>query len=374
MFTRDQYLNQILQGDCAETLSKMPSASVDLIFADPPYNLMLGGELTRPDNSRVDGVDADWDQYSSFQHYDAEMRRWLAEARRVLKPDGGIWVIGSYHNIFRLGALLQDMGFWLLNDVIWRKSNPMPNFRGTRLTNAHETLIWASRSKASKPVFNYEVMKRLNDDTQMRSDWTLPICTGAERLKDQDGKKAHPTQKPESLLFRVLMMTTQPGDTVLDPFFGTGTTGAVAKKLGRNFVGLERDETYIEAARARIDAIQPGDKSFIENAPTKRTEPRVPFGNLIERGLVQPGSELFGHNGRISAKVGSDGTIIAGSDRGSIHQVGAKVQDAPSCNGWTFWHVKKEGKLMPLDNLRGLVRQELNNTKPQPRISVGALS
>lgn len=360
MFTRPEYLDQIFAGDSTDILRQLPTASVDLIFADPPYNLMLGGALTRPDNSKVDGVDADWDQCGSFAEYDAQMRAWMEQARRVLKPDGALWVIGSYHNVFRLGAMIQDLGFWMLNDVIWRKTNPMPNFKGTRLTNAHETLIWAGRSKHSKPTFNYEVMKRLNDDTQMRSDWTLPICTGRERLKNEDGKKAHPTQKPEALLFRVILMSTKPGDLIVDPFFGTGTTGVVAKKLGRHFFGIERDPEYVDLARRRIDQTQALTSMDILEAPTRRAEPRIPFGNLIERGLVTPGSEIVGKGGRITAKVGIDGTIIHDRGRGSIHQIGAKVQGAPSCNGWTFWHVRREGKLLPLDALRSQVRQELN--------------
>ena len=279
-------------GDCVEVMRALPAASVDLIFADPPYNLQLRGELHRPDNSRVDAVDDDWDRFASFAAYDDFTRAWLAAARRLLKPDGAIWVIGSYHNVFRLGAALQDAGFWILNDVIWRKSNPMPNFRGKRLTNAHETLIWAAKSDQSKYTFNYEAMKALNEGMQMRSDWLIPLCTGAERLKTADGDKAHPTQKPEALLHRVLVASTRPGDVVLDPFFGTGTTGAVAKRLGRRFIGIEREAGYRAAAEARIAAVRPLDAEAAAITTPKRAEPRVAFGQLVERGLLAPGEVL----------------------------------------------------------------------------------
>src|SRR6185437_8124530 len=228
----------ILNGDCLEEMAGLPEASIDLVFADPPYNLQLRGELQRPDQSRVDGVDADWDKFAGFAEYDRFTRDWLGAARRLLKPDGALWVIGTYHNVFRIGAILQDLGFWMLNDVVWRKSNPMPNFRGRRFTNAHETLLWCARGRESKYTFNYEAMKALNDELQMRSDWFIPVCGGPERLKGGDGAKAHPTQKPEALLHRVILASTRPGDTVLDPFFGTGTTGAVAKRLGRGFIGI----------------------------------------------------------------------------------------------------------------------------------------
>lgn len=279
--------DSIIVGDCVKSMQALPEGSVDLVFADPPYNLQLGGDLHRPNNSKVDAVDNDWDQFESLQAYDAFTREWLSEARRVLKPDGAIWVIGSYHNIFRLGYILQDMGFWILNDVIWRKTNPMPNFRGRRFTNAHETLIWAGKSKDAKYTFNYETMKSLNEDLQMRSDWTLPLCTGAERLKDIDGNKAHPTQKPESLLYRVIMSSTRQGEVILDPFFGTGTTGAVAKKLGRHYIGLERDPAYAAFARERIEAIDPLADNVVETK-AKREMPRVAFGTLVERGLPSP--------------------------------------------------------------------------------------
>ena len=359
-------LNQIVPGDCVEVRNSLPAGSVDLIFADPPYNLQLKGELHRPDNSRVDAVDDHWDQFSSFAAYDKFTREWLAAAKRVLKPNGAIWVIGSYHNIFRVGATLQDQGFWMLNDVIWRKSNPMPNFRGKRLTNAHETLIWASRDEAAKYTFNYEALKELNDGVQMRSDWVLPICTGHERLKDEHGDKAHPTQKPESLLHRILIATTNPGDVVLDPFFGTGTTGAVAKMLGRDFIGIEREDAYRKAAQARIDRVRKFDASALEITGSKRAEPRVPFGQVVERGMLRPGEELFSIGNRFKVKVRADGTLIGNDVKGSIHQVGAALEGAPSCNGWTYWHYKRDGKMVPIDLLRQQIRAEMEADGRRP--------
>ncbi|MGH1369800.1 MAG: site-specific DNA-methyltransferase [Maritimibacter sp.] len=352
-------LNQILDGDCIEVMNSLPEGSVDLIFADPPYNLQLKGDLHRPDNSKVDAVDDHWDQFDSFKVYDKFTHEWLAAARRLLKPNGAIWVIGSYHNVFRMGAELQNQGFWILNDVVWRKSNPMPNFRGKRLTNAHETLIWASKSEEAKPTFNYEALKALNEGVQMRSDWVLPICTGHERLKDDNGDKAHPTQKPESLLHRVLVGTTNPGDVILDPFFGTGTTGAVAKMLGRDFIGIEREEAYREVATKRISKIRKFDKEALSVSTSKRAEPRVPFGQLVERGMLRPGESLVSPRGKI-AKVRADGTLISDDVKGSIHQVGAALESAPSCNGWTYWHYKREGKTVSIDVLRQQIRAEMN--------------
>ena len=359
-------LNQILGGDCIEVMNSLPAGSVDLIFADPPYNLQLKGELLRPDNSRVDAVDDHWDQFSSFQAYDTFTRAWLLAAKRLLKPNGAIWVIGSYHNIFRLGAELQNQGFWLLNDVVWRKSNPMPNFKGKRLTNAHETLIWASRDESAKYVFNYEALKSLNEGIQMRSDWVLPICTGHERLKDEAGDKAHPTQKPESLLHRILVGTTNPGDVVLDPFFGTGTTGAVAKMLGRDFIGIEREEAYRRAATARLARVRKFDASALEVTGSKRAEPRVPFGQVVERGMLRPGEELFSLGNRHKAKVRADGTLIGNDVKGSIHQVGAALEGAPSCNGWTYWHFKRDGKMVSIDILRQQIRAEMEADGTRP--------
>ena len=360
-------LNQIVAGDCIEVMRSLPAASVDLIFADPPYNLQLRGDLHRPDNSKVDAVDDHWDQFSSFASYDAFTRDWLSAAKRLLKPNGAIWVIGSYHNVFRLGAELQNQGFWILNDVVWRKSNPMPNFRGKRFTNAHETLIWASRDEASKYTFNYEALKALNEGVQMRSDWVIPLCTGAERLKDEHGDKAHPTQKPEALLHRVILGTTNPGDVVLDPFFGTGTTGAVAKMLGRNFIGIEREEGYRRAAEARLARIRPLDQSALEVTGSKRAEPRVPFGQVVERGMLRPGEVLISPRGR-TATVRADGTLKGPSAEmtGSIHQVGAAYEGAPSCNGWTYWHFKREGQLIPIDFLRQQIRAEMEAEQGRP--------
>ena len=352
-------LDQILGGDCIDMMNSLPEASVDLIFADPPYNLQLKGDLHRPDNSRVDAVDDHWDQFDSFAAYDAFTRDWLAAARRLLKPNGAIWVIGSYHNVFRMGAELQNQGYWILNDVVWRKSNPMPNFRGKRFTNAHETLIWASKSEGSKYTFNYEALKALNEGVQMRSDWMLPICTGHERIKDENGDKAHPTQKPESLLHRVLLGTTNPGDVVLDPFFGTGTTGAVAKMLGRDFIGIEREEAYRKVATKRIARVRKFDNEALQVSTSKRAEPRVAFGVLVERGMLRPGEELYSLNGRHTVKVRADGTLSSDDVKGSIHQVGAHLEGAPSCNGWTYWQFKREGQRVPIDLLRQQVRAEM---------------
>ena len=346
----------VIQGDCVSALKTLPTASVDLVFADPPYNLQLGGMLARPDHSTVDAVDDEGDKFDSFAAYDAFSLAWLTQARRVLKPDGAIWVIGSYHNIFRLGRILQDLDFWLLNDVIWRKTNPMPNFRGRRFTNAHETLIWAARSKEARYSFNYEAMKALNDDVQMRSDWELPICTGHERLK-QEGRKAHPTQKPESLLARVLLSSTNRGDIVLDPFFGTGTTGAVARRLNRHFIGIEQDEGYVALARDRVAAVAPIQSADLLATPPKRAKAKVPFGSLIERGMIQPGDVLFDAKRRFTAQVRADGSLVTtAKESGSIHSLGAKLQSQPSCNGWTFWHVSRNGQDVPIDQFRDEIR------------------
>jgi modification methylase len=386
----------VRRGDCLAEMGALPDASVDLVFADPPYNLQLSGHLLRPNNTRVDGVDQEWDRFASFAAYDTFSRAWLTEARRVLKPNGALWVIGSYHNIFRLGAALQDLGFWIQNDVVWVKTNPMPNFRGKRFTNAHETLIWAARDADARPTFNYDAMKAFNEDLQMRSDWLLPICSGPERLKSHEGSKAHPTQKPEALLHRVLLATTNPGDVVLDPFFGTGTTGAVARRLGRRFIGIERDKTYAEAAETRIAGIEPLARSALTTQPSKRAQPRVPFGTLIELKLITPGAKLSDERGRIWAEVRADGTLALtprsfahpqaqlphpGSaalasikrarkktsaalsepdqQQGSIHRMGAVAQGTAACNGWTFWHYDSGGRLEPIDALRTLAREQM---------------
>ena len=353
-------IDRILLGDCARVMAGLPAGSVDMIFADPPYNLQLGGELLRPNNTRVDGVDSDWDKVGDFADYDRFTRDWLGAARRLLKDDGTLWVIGSYHNIFRVGAILQDLGYWILNDIVWCKTNPMPNFRGRRFTNAHETMIWCSKDKDARYRFNYDAMKSLNDGLQMRSDWTLPICNGKERLKDDEGHKVHPTQKPEALLHRAILSATKPGDVVLDPFFGTGTTGAVARKLGRHFVGIEREKEYADVAQARIAEIKPQSDAEVVETPSKREEKRIPFGWLVERGLLPAGSVLTSPNRQWTAKVRADGTLITAEHRGSIHQVGAAVQGAPACNGWQFWCWEIDGKLMSIDTLRQRLRAELN--------------
>ena len=351
------WLDTIIKGDCVAALEALPDQSVDVIFADPPYNLQLGGALHRPDQSLVDACDDEWDQFASFEAYDAFTRAWLLACRRVLKPSGTIWVIGSYHNIFRVGATLQDLNFWILNDVVWRKTNPMPNFKGRRFQNAHETMIWATRDpKAKGYTFNYDAMKAANDDVQMRSDWLFPICNGGERLKDADGKKVHPTQKPEALLARILMASSKPGDVVLDPFFGSGTTGAVAKRLGRHFVGIEREQSYIDAARERIDAVEPLGSGTLSVMSGKKAEPRVAFNTLLESGLLQPGTVLTDARRRHSAIVRADGTLASGSEAGSIHRVGAKVQGLDACNGWTFWHYAEGAELKPIDALRAVIR------------------
>ena len=356
----DTYRDRILRGDCVEQLKSLPTASVDLVFADPPYNLQLEGALNRPDQSLVDAVDDDWDKFSSFADYDAFTKAWLTEVQRVMKPNATLWVIGSYHNIFRVGAIMQDLGFWILNDVIWRKANPMPNFRGRRFTNAHETMIWASRNAASKSyTFHYDALKAANEDTQVRSDWYLPLCTGGERLKDSKGSKVHPTQKPEQLLARVILSSSNPGDVILDPFFGTGTTGATAKRLGRHFIGIERDDSYAKAAEARIAKVTPLDDHALALAPTKRSEPRVPFSSVIEAGHIKPGDHLVDSQKRYRALVKADGSLTVGPVSGSIHKIGALVQGLPACNGWSFWHIERSGTLQSIDHFRTEIRKTL---------------
>ncbi len=353
-------LDQILLGDCIAEINNLPANSIDLIFADPPYNLQLEGALSRPDQSVVDAVDDDWDKFASFADYDKFTREWLTAARRVMKPDATIFVIGSYHNIFRVGSILQDLGFWILNDIVWRKNNPMPNFRGRRFTNAHETMIWATKSASGKNyTFNYEALKAGNEDCQVRSDWLLPICTGGERLKDEAGRKTHPTQKPEALLTRVVLSASNKGDVILDPFFGSGTTGAVARRLGRYFIGTERDSVYAKAARKRIDAVIPLPDNALAIAPTKRSEPRVAFMSVLEAGLIQPGTILTDSKRRHQALVRADGSLTLGQIIGSIHKVGALAQGLPACNGWTFWHIEKDGKLVCIDDMRSEMRAQM---------------
>jgi modification methylase len=347
----DLPLGQILQDDCVAAMRRLPDACVDMVFADPPYNLQLGGELFRPEGGRVDACDDDWDKFDTFEAYDNFTKAWLAEARRILKPNGTLWVIGSYHNIYRVGAKMQDLGYWILNDIIWRKSNPMPNFRGTRFTNAHETLIWASRSEDSRYTFNYRAMKALNDELQMRSDWVLPITAGAERLRDDDARP-HPAQKPEALLYRVLLACTSKGDVVLDPFFGTGTTGAVARRLGRQWIGIERDARYIKMAQDRIASTLELDESAMKVTASRASQPKLPFGALVENGIVSAGSLLTDSKRRWTARVLADASIEHDGQQGSIHKIGAVVQGAPACNGWTFWHVERNGSLIALDTFR----------------------
>lgn len=347
----NQYLNKIIKGDSVEVLRKLPDNSVDLIFADPPYNLQLNGELWRPNQTKVDAVTDDWDKYDSFEIYDKFSREWLKECRRVLKENGTIWVIGSYHNIFRIGKIIQDVGLWILNDILWIKTNPMPNFKGTRFNNAHETLIWASKNKNSRYTFHYKTMKAFNDDLQLRSDWYIPICNGGERLKDEKGNKLHSTQKPEALLYRIIISTSNPGDVVLDPFMGSGTTGAIAKKLGRNFIGIEKDEKYIKFANERIEKAKPYVNHTLKY-PFEAKKPRVPFGTLIENGFIKAGENLYSKNKKYKAEVLANATIVSNGKSGSIHKVSAELLGKTSNNGWTFWYVERNDKLKSIDELR----------------------
>ena len=345
------FKNKIINGDSLEELKKIPRETFDLIFADPPYNLQLKSELTRPDRSKVSAVNDKWDQFENFKKYDDFTYEWLNECKRILKKDGAIWVIGSYHNIFRVGTAIQNLGFWILNDVIWNKNNPMPNFRGTRFTNAHETLIWASKSEKSKYTFNYQSLKCLNDDLQMRSNWNLPICSGSERLK-KNGKKIHSTQKPESLLHRILLATSNKNDLILDPFLGSGTSAAVAKKLGRNYFGIEKEKNYFKAAEQRVNATKPIEDDLLDTLKNNRSKPRIPFGSLVELGIIKPGTNIFDNKKKITARIMADGSIKHNQAEGSIHKVAATILGAESCNGWTFWHCDINGRTYPIDYLR----------------------
>jgi len=352
--------NEVIQGDCVRILADFPEKCVDLIFADPPYNLQLQNTLFRPNMTKVDAVDEDWDKFSDLQEYDRFSREWLGACRRVLKDTGCLWVIGSYHNIFRLGTLMQDLGFWFLNDIVWIKTNPMPNFRGVRFTNAHETLIWASKFKGAKYTFNHHAMKALNDEKQMRSDWLLSICSGSERIRVH-GEKAHPTQKPEALLYRILLSSSLPGDIVLDPFFGSGTTGAVAMRLGRKWIGIEKESGYVEIARQRMAAITPEifpDATF-DVRGGRKTEERIPFGALLENGLLKPGQMLYFQRDRGKAgRVKPDGTISLNGFQGSIHMVGRQLMKGSPCNGWEHWYFETEdGEFQPIDRLRQIIRE-----------------
>ncbi len=351
-------LTKLYNSDCLQQLKKLESETVDLVFADPPYNLQLKNQLSRPDNSKVNAVNDYWDQFNSFKHYDEFTYEWLSECKRILKKNGALWVIGSYHNIFRVGKILQDLNYWILNDVIWNKKNPMPNFRGTRLTNAHETLIWATKSEKSKYTFNYHSMKTFNDDKQLRSDWSIAICNGSERIQN-NSKKAHSTQKPEALLYRVIMCSTKKNDIILDPFMGSGTTGAVAKKLGRNFIGIEKDKNHFKVAEQRIAKIKQIQDNFNHQMSDKKNEKRIPFGYLVETGIVEPGLDLFDPKRKYKAKVMADGSIYCNKIQGSIHKVGAEIQNLPSCNGWSYWHFNIEGKIEPIDYLRKKIRDSI---------------
>ena len=347
----NKFLNKIVNGDSLEVLKKIPNNTFDLIFADPPYNLQIGKKLTRPDDSKVNGVSDEWDYFKSFREYDNFSKKWLAECKRVLKDNGSIWVIGTYHNIFRLGYHIQNMDYWILNDVIWRKNNPMPNFKGTRFTNAHETLIWATKNKKSKYTFNYQSLKCLNDDLQMRSDWLLPICSGKERIK-KNGKKIHSTQKPESLLHRILLAASNKGDFIFDPFLGTGTTAVMAKKLGRNYFGIEKEKKYFNAIKKRLGKTIKIEDHLLDIIKNNKNKPRIPFGSLVELGIIKPGTDIFDQKKKINAKIMADGSIKHQEFEGSIHKIAAKILGSETCNGWTYWHYDLSGSMVPIDNLR----------------------
>ena len=346
-----KFCNKIINGESLKVLKKIPSKTFDLVFADPPYNMQIGEKLKRPDNSKVHGVNDKWDQFLNFKHYDEFSKEWLKECKRILKDNGSMWVIGTYHNIFRLGYHIQNLNYWILNDVIWRKNNPMPNFKGTRFTNAHETLIWASKSKKSKYTFNYQSLKCLNDDLQMRSDWILPICNGKERLK-KNGKKIHSTQKPEALLHRIILATTNKGDLICDPFIGTGTSAVVAKKLGRKYFGIEKDKKYFGAANKRINQTKVIEDNYLDTVENNKSKPRIPFGSLVEMGIIKPGSVLFDQKRKFNAKIMADGSLKHKGNEGSIHRVAAKIMGTESYNGWTYWYCNIKGNSVSIDNLR----------------------
>tara|TARA_Y100000590_G_scaffold391411_1_gene467983 strand:+ start:464 stop:1537 length:1074 start_codon:yes stop_codon:yes gene_type:complete len=349
------FQNKIINGDSLKELKKIPDETFDLIFADPPYNLQLQNNLVRPDRSKVNAVKDEWDQFESFKTYDNFTNKWLSECRRILKKNGAIWVIGSYHNIFRVGKIVQDLGFWILNDVIWNKKNPMPNFRGTRFTNAHETLIWASKSKNSKYTFNYQSMKSFNDDLQMRSTWSLPICNGKERLKN-NGTKLHSTQKPEALLHRIILASSNKDSLILDPFLGSGTTAVVAKKLGRSFFGIEKEKIYYDAAAKRINNANIIKDEYLDTIQNNKSKPRIPFGSLIELGVIKPGNEIYDQKKKVYAKVMADGSIKCNKNEGSIHKVAAQILGSESCNGWTYWYYQSRNGLKSIDELRQRLR------------------
>jgi DNA modification methylase len=347
----DKFLNKIIQGDCTEVLKEIPDSSVHLIFCDPPYNLQLQGDLYRPNiQTKVDAVNDEWDKFDSFEDYDKFCIKWLTECKRVLNDNGTIWVIGSYHNIFRIGKIMQDLGFWILNDIIWNKTNPMPNFKGTRFNNAHETLIWAAKSQKSKFTFHYKSLKVFNDDKQMRSDWSIPLCNGGERIK-VNGEKAHSTQKPEALLYRVILSTSNPNDTLLDAFVGSGTSAAVAKMLRRNYIGIEKEKFYVDVANKRIKEVEPLGEEELRYLVEKK-KPKVPFGNLIENNLIKAGEWLYSKDKNQKAKVLADASLLYGEEAGSIHKISAKILNKKANNGWDFWFVEREGKLKNINELR----------------------
>jgi DNA modification methylase len=350
--------NSILHGDSLELLKQIPDKSIDLVFADPPYNLQLKDTLYRPDQTTVEAVTNDWDKFDTYQAYDNFSLLWLKESKRVLRDGGALWVIGSYHNILRLGTSIQNLGFWILNDIIWHKTNPMPNFRGTRFTNAHETLLWCATARKAKYTFNYQNLKELNEGKQMRSDWHIPICAGKERLRESNNQRSHPTQKPEALLYRILVSSTNKGDTVLDPFLGSGTTAVMAKKLQRNFIGFEQDKEYIKLAKKRLKQTKVLADEVVTMAKSRKDLPKVPFGELVEQGIIPPGAVLTDKKEKFKATVSIDGSLKIKDISGSIHQVGAKIQGLPSCNGWDFWHVKDKSSSKLLDDIRGDYRRK----------------
>ena len=353
--------NTLIQGNSLELMKEIPSNSVDLLFADPPYNLQLKDTLYRPDQSTVKAVTENWDKFNSYNEYDNFTKSWLKETNRILKDGASLWVIGSYHNILRIGAIIQDLGFWILNDIIWHKTNPMPNFRGTRFTNAHETLLWCTTAPNAKYTFNYQNLKELNDGKQMRSDWYIPICSGKERIRKKDNSRSHPTQKPEALLYRIILSSTKKGDLILDPFLGSGTTAVVSKKLKRNFIGIEQEKEYINIARKRLIKTKSYEDSVVVLSKSRKDLPKIPFGELVEQGLIPAGAVLTDSKNKFKAKVNSDGSLQIKNISGSIHQVGAKIQGLHSCNGWDYWHLKNNGGSTLIDNIRNDYRSKKIN-------------
>ncbi len=347
-------INQVLLGDCIELMDSLPAGSIDLIFADPPYNMQLSGDLFRPNQSKVDAVDDRWDKFASMEDYDRFTEAWLRAARRVLSDTGTLWVIGSYHNIYRVGRVLMDLEYWILNDIVWVKANPTPQMKGVRFCNAHETLLWAKKS-ADQPryTFHYREMKAGNEDLQMRSDWYFPVCQGEER-RMLNGEKAHTTQKPEALLHRIIMATSNEGDVVLDPFCGTGTTAAVAKRLGRSFITIDREEGYVQVARERVDAEVCAQTADDPGALIGGPKPRVPFISLVESGQLPVGSRLRLNKSQTYAVVQADGTLTAEGHRGSIHQLARALLGPPNRNGWENWFFQdpKTNQFEPIDALR----------------------